>query len=111
MQLFKQTTIYLLSTLTVEVYMLILYANSIREYLGQLKKIYIIAISETSINTEKCVDFEIDGYKLNYANRVKRSGGGVMNYKVVESMTTVVDDLLLCITVEILHVWKRQKIF
>ncbi len=54
------------------------------------------------------MDFEIDGYELNYKNRMNRSGGCVviyvdnrMKYKVVENMTVVIEDLLECITVEI----------
>lgn len=88
-----------------------LYANfqSIKDYLRQLKNLFsIIAISETWLNDEKGLDFEIDGYELNYKNRVNRSGGGVaiyvhnsLKYKVVEGMTAAVDDLLECITIEI----------
>lgn len=50
----------------------------------------------------------MDGYELNYINRREQCGGGVaiyvdkrLKYKVVENMTTAVDDLLECITVEI----------
>ena len=88
-----------------------LYANflNIKEYLSQFKNPFnIIAISEIWISAEKGVDFEMDGYELNYTNRRNKSGGGVaiyvdkgMNYKVAESMTTAVDDLFECVTVEI----------
>lgn len=88
-----------------------LYANflNIKEYLRQFKNPFnIIAISETWISIDKGVDFEMDGYELNYNNRVKKSGGGVaiyvdkrLKYNVVKSMTAAVDNLLECITVEI----------
>lgn len=68
----------------------------------------IIAISETWTNAEKGLDFELEGYEVNFVNRRNKSGGGVavyvdknLNYKVVESMTTVIDNLLECITIEI----------
>ena len=54
------------------------------------------------------MDFEMDGYEFNYVNRRNKIGGGVavyvnknLNYKVIESMTTVIDNLLECITIEI----------
>lgn len=80
-----------------------LYANfnSIKEYLKQFTKPFtIIAISETWINVDKGMKFELEGYELNCINRKNKSGGGVaiyvdktLNYKVVESMTTVIDNL------------------
>ena len=88
-----------------------LYANfnNIKEYLSQFKKTFkIIAISETWINADKGMDFELEGYELNCVNRKNKSGGGVamyvdnnLNYIVVENMTTVIDNLLECITIEI----------
>lgn len=54
------------------------------------------------------MDFELEGYELRNINRKNKGGGGVAiyvdknpNYKVIESMTTVVDSLLECITIEI----------
>ena len=54
------------------------------------------------------MDFELEGYELNCVNRKNKSGGGVamyvdnnLNYIVVENMTTVIDNLLECITIEI----------
>lgn len=54
------------------------------------------------------MDSELDGYEFNCVNRESKSGGGVavyadknLNYKVVENITTVIDNLLECITVEI----------
>ena len=49
-----------------------LYANflNIKEYLRQFTKLFnIITISETWINPEKGMDFELDGYEMNYKNR------------------------------------------
>lgn len=54
------------------------------------------------------MDFELVGYEFNCLNGKNKSGGGVaayvdknLNYKVVENMTTVIDNLLECITIEI----------
>ena len=57
-----------------------LYANfqNIQEYLRQFSQPFnIIAISETWINPERGVDFEIEGYELYYRNRENKTGGGV----------------------------------
>lgn len=88
-----------------------LYANhqNIKEYLEQFQKPFnIIAISETWLSSEKGVDFELNGYELNYINRIGKRGGGValyiknsLKYKVVECMSTTIDNLMDCITVEI----------
>lgn len=88
-----------------------LYANflNIKEYLRQFTKTFnIIAISETWIDPEKGTDFEYDGYELNFKNRENKTRGGValyvdkkQNFKVIEGMTTVIGNLLECLTVEI----------
>lgn len=88
-----------------------LYANfnNIKEYLRQfIKPFKIIAISETWINADKGMDFELEGYEFHCVNRKNKSGGGValyvdkhLTYKVVENMTTVIDNLLECLTIEI----------
>lgn len=88
-----------------------LYANfsNIKDYLSQFTKPFkIIAMSETWIKADKGMDFELNGNELNFINRKNKSGGGVamyvdknLNYKVIENMTTVVDNLLECITIEI----------
>lgn len=89
-----------------------LYANfkKITKYLEQFKKPFnIIAISETWITSEKGVDdLQMNGYELNYMCRKNKAGGGValyvdirLDYKVVECMSAVVDDITECITVEI----------
>ena len=88
-----------------------LYANfnNIKEYLHKFSQPFnIIAISETWINTEKGMDFELDGSEFMYNNRQNKVGGGVaiyvdktLNFRVLDRMTTVVDNLLECITIEI----------
>lgn len=88
-----------------------MYANfsNIKDYLNKFTKPFkIIAISETWIKADKGMDFELDGYELNHINRKNKSGGGVavyvdkdLNYRVVENMSTAVDNLFECITIEI----------
>lgn len=60
------------------------------------------------MNQEKGADFHIEGYDLHYVNRTNKRGGGValfvdrdLKSKPVTRMTTVVDDLMECLTVEI----------
>ena len=60
------------------------------------------------LNSEKGVYFELNGYELNYMNRENKKGRGValyvdksLNYKVEEGTTTIIDDVLECITIEI----------
>lgn len=88
-----------------------LYANfnNIKEYLKQFTKPFtIIAISETWINSDKGMNFELEGYEVNCINSHSSSTlilsmyvDKTLNYKVVENMTTVIDNLLECITTEI----------
>lgn len=81
--------------------------NNIREYLHTFTNPFnIIAISETWIDNEKDIDFELDGYELRSKNRPNKGGGGAaiyvdttLHFSVVESMTTVVDNLLESITI------------
>ena len=83
--------------------------NNIKEYVNTFTQPFnIIAISETWINTDKGIDFELNGYELRYNNRKNKGGGGVaiyvdvsLNFRVLDCMTTVVDNLLECITIEI----------
>ena len=94
-----------------------MYANFslIKEYLHQFSQPFsIVAISETWINNVKGADFELEGYEFNYINRQNKIGGGVaiyvdraLKFKVMESMTTVMDNILECITVEICR--EKQK--
>lgn len=68
----------------------------------------IIAISETWINPEKEIDFELDGYEFVHTDRKNKAGGGVaifvdkrLKFKALEKMSVVVDNILECITVEV----------
>lgn len=89
-----------------------LYANfhNIKHYLsGLLHSFNIIAISETWINNVRGMDFELNGYGMVCVNRETKLGGGValyvdknFRYKIVDKLSTVVDNLLECVTVEIL---------
>jgi ASC-1-like (ASCH) protein len=88
-----------------------LYANftSIRDYVDTFSQpLNIIAISETWLNEDRELDFDMDSYELSYINRQNKGGGGVaiyvdktLNFKVLESMTTVVDNVSECISIEI----------
>ncbi len=94
-----------------------MYANFslIKEYLHQFSQPFsIVAISETWIKNAKGAAFELEGYEVNYINRQNKSGGGVaiyvdraLKFSVMESMTTVIDNILECITVEICR--EKQK--
>ncbi len=95
-----------------------LYANfhNIKHYLGQFPQSFnIIAISETWINSERGMDFELEGYEMVCKNREVKNGGGValfvdknLIYKVVEKITTVVDNVLECVSIELL-MGKKEK--
>ena len=81
--------------------------NLIKEYLNQFQQTFsIIAISETWITEDKGIDFELEGYELRYINRQNKGGGGVALYvdntlkcKVMNYMSTVIDNVLECITI------------
>lgn len=87
-----------------------LYANftNIKEYLQQFSQPFdIICISETWINEDKGIDFEMDGYDFSFINR-QNKGGGVavyvtqeLDFIVVKDMTTVIDNVLECLSVEL----------
>ncbi len=89
-----------------------LYENfsHIREYLHQFSQPFnIIAISETWITADKGMDFEMEGYELRYMNRKNKGGGGVaiyvdrnLKFRVLSDMTAVVDNVLECISIEII---------
>lgn len=88
-----------------------MYSNfdKIHDYLNTFKnKFTVIALSETWLTDDKGFDFPFDGYELFFVNRVSKKGGGVALYicsdlkcKIIESMTTVIENLMECITVEI----------
>lgn len=95
-----------------------MYSNftHIKEYLQQFSQsFHIIAISETWFNENKGIDFELEGYHLNYINRTNKMGGGVaiyvhnnIRFKVVDYMTYTINDTLECITIEILNEKKKN---
>lgn len=80
--------------------------NHIKEYLQQFSQSFsIIAISETWRNIDKWMNFELES---NEPRNMSRGGGGVALYvdknrkfRVLESMTTVVNNVLECVTIEI----------
>lgn len=58
-------------------------------------------------NTDKGMNFKIEGYELRFMSRKNKSGGGValyvnkyLKFRVLYSITTVVDNVLQCVTVE-----------
>lgn len=83
--------------------------SKIKEYLHLLKqKFGIIAISETWLNDEKELQDGLEGYEMFWQNRVSKRGGGVALFvmtafkcKVIGDMTTVIDNLMECMTIEI----------
>ena len=97
-----------------------LYANfhNIKYYLGQFSQPFnIIAITETWINNERGMDFELEGYEMICKNRENKNGGGValfvdknLTYKVVKNMSTVINDVFECVTIEILMEKKKNII-
>ena len=73
--------------------------------LAKKKKFSVIAVSETCLNDQKV---ELDGYEMYTAHRTSTTGGGVALYvdcdlrcSTVQRMTTVLDDIFECLTVEI----------
>ena len=87
-----------------------------KEYLSKLQKFNIIAISETWLDGEKASDMGLDGYELFTMNRVNKKGGGVALYvdealrcSQIESMSSTIDNVLECVTIEI-YVEKANNI-
>lgn len=95
-----------------------LYANftNIKGYLRQFKQPFnIIAISETWINTERGLDFELEGYEFTHMDQQNKGGGGVavyvdknINLRILDNMTTTVNNLLECVTGEPFHDQKKS---
>ena len=63
------------------------------------------------------MDFELEGYEMICKNRENKNGGGVdlfvdknLTYKVVENMSTVINDVFECVTIEILMEKKKNII-
>lgn len=91
-----------------------LYANfnHIKEYLSKFTTPFnVIAVSESWLCSERGMEFELEGYELHFMNRkrqTKKTGGGTVLYvdkrlrhKIVESMTTAIEDICECVTIEI----------
>lgn len=88
-----------------------LYANftNIKDYLTQFKQLFdIIAMSETWINTERGLDFELEGYGLTHGDQQNKGGGDVaiyvhknINFRILDNMTTTANNLPECVTVEL----------
>ena len=91
--------------------------DQIRECLGKFKKPFnIVAVSESWITNEKGANFNLSGYDFICVNREDKRSGGValyvdqnLNYKIIDSMSTSITDLLECITIEI-DMGKKQNI-
>lgn len=95
-----------------------LYKNfsKVTECLSKLKKFNIIAISETWLDNEKVSEMGLEGYELFTMNRVNKKGGGVALYvdkvlkcSLIECMSSIIDDVMECVTIEI-HVEKASNI-
>lgn len=97
-----------------------MYANfdCIKEYLHQFTEQFnIIALTETWLNGDRGVNFNLEGYDLHYINRVNKSGGGVaifidhsVQFAVIEDMSFVIDDVLECVSIEICNNQRRNTI-
>lgn len=87
----------------------------------QLRTIYIHFHSHSTEqqylkhgSVKKWIDFEMDGYELWYNNRQNKGDGGVviyidksLNSEDLDGMTTVVNYLLECLTIEKMN--KKEK--
>ena len=84
--------------------------------MGKFKQRFkVIALSETWMKENRGSDFYLEGYELYHNNRINKRGGGValfvnsdLRCKVVENMTTTIDDLMECLTLEIELEGKRN---
>ena len=82
----------------------------ISNFLTELNIIfYLITISETWSNTHNVNDYDLKGYDVCHKVRNNKKGGGVAWYvnkelasKYIPHKSTVVDNLLECITIEIM---------
>lgn len=68
------------------------------------------------LNEEKENDVQLEGYELFALNRQNKRGGGVAVYvrnifecKIIQELTTIVDDVMECITIEII-LKRSQKV-
>lgn len=96
-----------------------MYANftEIKDLLDTFERRFkVIALSETWLTEKKGFDFYLEGYELFYANRANRRGGGValfvdrnLRCRRVENMSTIINDLMECLSVEI-ELERKKKI-
>lgn len=87
----------------------------IKDYLNSFPKFSIVAVSETWLDKDKVSDVELDGYELFVMNREDKKGGGVAIYvdsnlqsNLVNNMSTTIDNVLECVTVEV-KIEKQKK--
>lgn len=76
----------------------------------------VIAVSETWYDGSRGIDFRLDGYELFHSSRNNKKGGGAalfinnnLKCKRVNQMTTAVDDIFECLTVEI-DMYKKRNV-
>lgn len=92
--------------------------NEIQDYLQTFKYPFsVIAISETWFNENKGINFEMEDYDLTYTNRQNKMGGGValyvhktIKYSILQSMSIAVDNVMECLTIEIINEKKKNII-
>lgn len=83
--------------------------DSIKDYLLSFTHPFsVIAISETWFDIERGIHFNLDGYELIYNNRISKNSGGValyihksLKFNIVPNMSTVIDGIMECLTIEI----------
>lgn len=82
--------------------------NKIEKYLWQFSKFSVVAVSETWLEQEKGYNVEMNGYELFTLDRKNKRAGGVAIYVdtglrwfVVPSLSTNVDGIMECLTIEI----------
>lgn len=81
----------------------------IKDYLIQLNVNFdVIAISETWLTNNVIQDFQLENYQMYSMNRTNKKGGGVALYlndklkcRLIDNMTTAIDGVMECVTVEI----------
>ena len=88
-----------------------LYKNfkKIENYISQFTKFNVLAMSETWLGKEKGYDVGMEGYELYTMDRTHSKSGGVALYvdsslkcNLMPSMSTTVDGIMECLTVEII---------
>lgn len=91
--------------------------SKIKDYLEELDTHFdVIAISETWLSEEDCLDYNFENYEACHMLRRNNIAGGValyikssVKFKLIKHKSFIVDDLLECVTVE-LNMEKDEKI-